>query len=206
MAVITEIWEDISADAERGCRRLVSEYGDRLLTAARHITQNAADAEDLVFRTFAQAVRKIGTYNGRNAFFTWLYTIMLNFRRMDLRRKAANAIDFMDELPECEDLRPNPAEALVQSASAEAVRRAVMALPETLRVPVVLRYYEDFDVSAIAAMLEVPVGTVKFRLYEARRRMAAWLVQTEFRESAYNAYGDEGRGIHLRGLGQNGTS
>ena len=57
-----EIWEEIAFDRERGAKRLVAELGDRLLTAAYQITQNAADAEDLVFRTFSQvpAIRSCG--------------------------------------------------------------------------------------------------------------------------------------------------
>jgi len=193
-----EIWEEIISDAEKGARRLVVEYGDRLLTAAQRITQNAADAEDLVFRTFSHAILKIETYNGRSAFFSWIYAIMLNFRRSDLRRKAANVLDFMDELPEGQDPSPDPAEQLAMGSSAELVRKAIDALPETLRTTVVLHYYEDNGVSAIASLMNVPVGTVKFRLHEARRQMARWLVQTEFKDRASYICGDEGRNRQFR--------
>ena len=185
-----EIWEEIITDEEKGARRLVAEYGDRLFAATRHITQNAADAEDLVYRTFSHAIEKIKAYNGKCAFFSWIYAIMLNFRRSDLRRKAANALDFMEELPEKDDLGPDPAEALAADSSAELIRRSIGLLPEDLRVPLVLYYYEDNSVSAIAALLGIPVGTVKYRLHEARRRMARWLVQTEFKDQALYNVGD----------------
>jgi len=201
-----EIWEEIISDAERGACRLVVEYGDRLLTAAQRITQNAADAEDLVFRTFSHAVRKIETYNGSSAFFSWIYSIMLNFRRSDLRRKAANALDFMDELPDGQDPGPDPAELLVMRSSAELVRKAVDALPETLRTTLILHYYEDYGVSAIAALMNVPVGTVKFRLHEARRQMARWLVQTEFKDRASYNNGDERRKRQFRQDDKGGAS
>jgi len=193
-----EIWEEINADAEKGARRLVAEYGDRLLTAALHITQNAADAEDLVFRTFSHVVRKIGTYTGSSAFFSWVYSIMLNMRRSDLRRKAANMLDFVDALPEGQDPSPDPAELLALNSSAELVRKAIGMLPETLRVPLVLYYFEDNGVASIAALTGVPVGTVKYRLHEARRRMARWLVQTEFKDCASNLDGDEERRRQVR--------
>lgn len=179
---VMEIWEEIITDAEKGARRLVVEYGSRLLSAAWHITQNAADAEDLVFRTFAQVIRKIRKYNGDCAFFSWIYAILLNLRRTDLRRKAANALDFMEEVPESVDPAPDPVEALVTTSSAELVRQAVHTLPETLRTVLVLHYYEDYGVSAIAEMLAIPIGTVKYRLYEARRRLAQLLVQTELKD------------------------
>ena len=71
---------------------------------------------------------------------------------------------------------------MVTTTSAELVRQSVRALPETLRTVLVLHYYEDYGVSAIAEMLAIPVGTVKYRLYEARRRLAQLLVQTELKD------------------------
>jgi len=108
------IWETIAADANVGAERLVAEYGDRLLTSACRITQNHADAEDLVFRTFSQVIARIGQYSGRSDFLTWMYAILLNFRRMDLRRKSAQALVFTDNLPEQEDPAPDPAVRLNQ--------------------------------------------------------------------------------------------
>ena len=194
-----EIWEEIAFDRERGAKRLVTELGDRLLTAAYQITQNSADAEDLVFRTFSQVIAKVGQYDGRSAFFTWIYRILLNFRRMDLRKKGANALVFMDELPETEDPAPDPAEALALDSSATEVRAGVARLPEPLREAVVLRYFEGLSVSEIAALAEIPVGTVKYRLFEARKQLARYLVQTNFRNSASKQNGGTERQIRRAG-------
>ena len=190
-----EIWEEIAFDHERGAKRLVAELGDRLLTAAFHITQNSADAEDLVFRTFSQGIAKVGQYDGRSAFFTWIYRILLNFRRMDLRKKGANALVFMDQLPETEDPTPDPAEALAIDSSAAEVRAGVARLPEPLREAIVLHYFEGLGVSEIAAVVEVPVGTVKYRLFEARKQLARYLVQTNFRKAASNQNGGKERQV-----------
>ena len=190
-----EIWEEIAFDRERGAKRLVAELGDRLLTAAFQITQNSADAEDLVFRTFSQVIAKVGQYDGRSAFFTWIYRILLNFRRMDLRKKGANALVFMDELPETEDPVPDPAEALALDSSAAEVRAGVARLPEPLRETVVLHYFEGLGVSEIATIAEIPVGTVKYRLFEARKQLARYLVQTNFRKAASKQNGGEERQV-----------
>ena len=190
-----EIWEEIAFDRERGAKRLVAELGDRLLTAAFQITQNSADAEDLVFRTFSQVIAKIAQYDGRSAFFTWIYRILLNFRRMDLRKKGANALVFMDQLPETEDPAPDPAEALALDSSAAEVRAGVARLPEVLREAVVLRYFDGVGVSEIAAAVKIPVGTVKYRLFEARKQLARYLVQTNFRKAASNQNGGKERQV-----------
>ncbi len=178
---------EIACDREKGARRLVLEYGNRLLTAAFQITQNAADAEDLVFRTFDQVVRKIDTYTGRSSFFTWMYRILINFRRMDLRRKGCQILVFPGELPENEDPAPDPAEKMAMDSTRQEVRMAIRQLPESLRTALVLYYYEDLDVSEIAAILETSVGAVKVRLHEARKRLARSLLLTNFKNRASNS-------------------
>lgn len=173
-----EIWEEIATDAQSGAARLVAEYGDRLFTAACRIVQCDSEAEDLVFRTFERAIRKIGQYDGRSRFFSWLYSVMLNFRLMDLRRKGANALAFDGEIPEMEDPAPDPAETLALKSDAAAVRTAIAQLAEPLRAVIVLRYFEDFDLKEMASLLDLPLGTVKFRLHRARKELAQMLSQT----------------------------
>jgi len=188
-----EIWEEIAFDRERGAKRLVTEFGDRLLTAAYQITQNSADAEDLVFRTFSQVICKIAQYDGRSAFFTWIYRVLLNFRRMDLRRKGANALVFMEQLPEREDPAPDPAEALALDSSRQEVRAAIAQLAEPLREAVVLHYFEGMGVAEVAQVAEIPIGTAKYRLFEARRQLARFLIQTQFKQVASKG-ADESKG------------
>ena len=97
-----EVWEEIETDPERGSQRLIDEYGNRLYAAASVLCPDLASAEDLVFRTLAQAVRKIAQYRGRAPFFSWLYRIMLNFRRMDCRGKDVELV-LAETLPEPPD-------------------------------------------------------------------------------------------------------
>ena len=181
-----EIWEEIAANQRMGAERLVAEYGDRLFTAACRIVQNEADAEDLVFRTFERVIAKIHQYDVRSQFFSYLYSVMLNFRRMDLRKKGANALVFEGEIPETEDAAPDPCEALVAKADAVAVCAAVDNLSEPLRTVIVLRYFEDFNLNEIASLLDLPLGTVKFRLHRARKELAASLAQTFRGKAASN--------------------
>lgn len=179
-----EIWEEIAADANTGAERLIAEYGDRLLTSASFLTGNAADAEDLVFRTFSRVVERISQYSRRSSFYTWIYSIMLNFRKMDLRRRGANALDFTDEPLEAEDPRPSPSESFLMAASADTVRAAVAELPEPLRAVVVLTYFEDMDVNCVSRVLGIAAGSVKSRLFRARRRLAWTIARTEAAERA----------------------
>lgn len=162
-----EIWEEIKRDCEGGSRRLVAEYGDRLYAAALLLCPSAADAEELVGRTFERAVSRIGQFKPSGEFFGWLYVIMLNFRRMDLRRNQPDvvAVGTTSDLPEVADT--TFADAL-SGVDAEAVRGAIRCLPDVLAEVLVLRFYEGWSMEEIGGLLEIPVGTVKSRLHHAK--------------------------------------
>ena len=95
-----DIWDLVRRDAECGAERMVAEYGNRLLAAATLVCRNDVDAEELVFRTFEQAVKKIRQFKPTGDFYKWLYTIMLNFRRMDVRKPDVVAFGTTADLPE----------------------------------------------------------------------------------------------------------
>ena len=165
------VWRLIAEDPERGAEALVKEHGTRLYATAFRICQNEKDAEDLVFRTFARVVERIGSFHEQSGFFTWMCAILVNFHNMDMRRKAANALDFGEDVPERPDPRPDPLESLASNDEAAILRAAVDALPDDLRETIVLHYFDEMSVPDIAKALEVPEGTVYWRLHEGRKRI-----------------------------------
>ena len=170
-----DVWQEIRKDRERGAERLVVEYGNRLYAAAVLLCANDHDAEELVFRTFDQAVKKIRLFDSRRNFFTWLYAIMLNFHRMNHRRRR------VEEVPmgTAEDLPEQVAGMSAETPDAgDEVANAIRALSQPLREVVILRYFADKTVEEIAAALDIPVGTVKSRLHNARAELANLLSQT----------------------------
>lgn len=173
-----EIWLEIRKNEECGAKRLVSEYGDRLFAAAALLCQNDHDAEDLVFRTFDRAVRKIKMYEPTGSFFSWLYMIMLNFRRMDLRRKGVDLVPVGSsvDLPETPD--PTVA-ALFSEVVDDSLWKVLHDIAAPLREVVMLRYFAERPVEEIATALAVPEGTVKSRLHKAREILYALLSKTE---------------------------
>lgn len=165
-----EVWREILQNVDDGARQLVSEYGNRLFAAASCLCRNDQDAEELVFRTFDQAVKKIRQYEPSGDFFCWLYTILLNFRRMDLRRSGPDVlfVGATRDLPEqAVATLPDGLEAV----GSDRLLAALRTLPEGTRAVVVLKYFEERSVEEIAAQLAVPVGTVKSRLFHARRML-----------------------------------
>ena len=171
---MSEVWEEIRADRESGARRLAAEYGNRLYAAALLLCKNDSDAEELVFRTLERAVARIGQYEPKGAFFSWLYAIMLNFRRMDARRKAPDVVS----VGTAADLPEAPDTTLVDALSgvdAEGVRRALRRIPGILSEVLVLRFFEGRSMEEIAAMAGVPLGTAKSRLHNAKAALRAAL-------------------------------
>lgn len=162
-----EIWQEIKKDKERGAIRLVSEYGNRVYAAALLMSANDLDAEELTFKTLDRAISKIHLFKPGSSFFTWLYAILLNFHRMELRRKRLPTVPMGTslDLPEvsCESF----ASVLDRSAD-EDVAEAVRSLSAPMREVIVLRYYEDRTVEEISQLIAVPAGTVKSRLHHAR--------------------------------------
>lgn len=166
-----QIWQIIRQNPEEGARKLVSEYGNRLFGAATLLCQNDSDAEELVFRTFTQAISKIKSYVPTSDFFNWLYTIMLNFWRMKLRKKHVDilfvgtptnlpdtpAADFLDDM--------------FGNSTCDFLLDAIKLLDPILREIVALKYFEDKSIKEIAEILTIPVGTVKSRLYTARTEL-----------------------------------
>ena len=175
-----DVWLEIRRNGESGAKLLVSEYGDRLFAAAMLLCGDAGDAEDLVFRTLDRAVRKIDSYRPTGSFFAWLYSILLNFRRMDARRRRPATIssDIVDSIPAPPDATAGASPGA--TADRAAVRDAVLRLPPEFRETVVLRLFEGLDVDEVAAIQRVPAGTVKSRLHRAKELLRADLLDSDF--------------------------
>ena len=161
-----EVWQEIAKNAERGAERLVAEYGDRLYAAATLLCRNNGDAEELVFRTFAQAVGKIRQFRSSGDFFSWLHTILLNFYRMELRKNKPDLV----LVGSSQDLPQIAAEG--NDDAVGEMREMVHRLPPQIRETVVLKYFSGMSIDEVAGVLGVPTGTVKSRLFTAKRMLA----------------------------------
>lgn len=155
----------------------------RLLGVARRLARNDADAEDLVAESIARAWRSLHTLHCEAAFQGWLFRILHNTFVSACRRERARPpmqpLDADDEDDGPFSLfeqvhQPfllwfsNPEQAFLDKLLRADLERALGALPEHHRVVVVLADLEEFNYAEIAAMLGVPIGTVRSRLARAR--------------------------------------
>jgi len=135
-------------------------------------------AEDLAQETFLRVLRGIARYAPTRPFKPWLYAVAVNvardyFKRADTRRTQALPPDY--DAPG----EPSPLHAVVAAETWAQVAGAVRALPPPQREVLLLRYSEGLALEEIAAVLAIPVGTVKSRLSVALGRMRAHLAAEE---------------------------
>ena len=159
---------------------LIAKYQDRLFNAILRICGDREEAADLCQEAFVRVLQRLATFRGQSQFYTWLFRIAMNLTISRRRRNSRVRFTSLSNDPELGDgqmaqavagLSRGPADPARQVSDGEVHRRvleAMDALDDEYRVAIVLRDIEDMDYDQIAAVLAVPVGTVKSRLHRAR--------------------------------------
>jgi RNA polymerase sigma-70 factor (ECF subfamily) len=163
----------VQGDAE-AFGHIYDQFCDALYRYFVHHLGNAADAEDLVSRTFLRAWRAIGSFRWRGKpFEAWLFTLARN-QLQDFYRERKRAHDPLDESRA--DSNPGPESQAIAVAEATATRSALAKLTEEQRDVLVLRFYLDLDTKQIATIMGKREGTVRglqMRALQALRRHLA---------------------------------
>lgn len=156
----------------RAFDRLVERYQTRILANCRHLTRSPDDAEDLAQEVFVKAYFALARFEGRSRFRTWIQRIKVNHCLNHLRkRKDKVFVDVEDEALAAEEaLRVDPgAERWAEATDErERVRRVVDSLPDTLRVPLILRDLDGLSYQEIAETLDIGLSATKMRIKRAR--------------------------------------
>jgi RNA polymerase sigma-70 factor (ECF subfamily) len=152
-----------------------------------HLSGSASDADDITQDVFVNAYRHIRHFEGRSHFFTWLYRITvntaLNSLRSDkrgnaLRTKGNTEAQHIGGRPESlGQVARDPAQQVQQTGEVARVLDAISQLSASLRVTLVLATVEELPHKQIAEILEIPEGTVAWRVNEARRLLRQRLAQ-----------------------------
>jgi RNA polymerase sigma-70 factor (ECF subfamily) len=154
--------------------RLVAARLPQTFRLAKAITGHAGDAEDVTQEAFLQAWRNLPRLRDPEKFDAWFGRILVNEARMALRRRdrvmtvPIDPIDVRDDegrqghVPSAHD------PSIEGVAQSDALQRAINRITVEQRTILALHHLEERPVSEIAAFLGIPVGTAKWRLYEAR--------------------------------------
>jgi RNA polymerase sigma-70 factor, ECF subfamily len=153
---------------------LVIRYQDRLFNAILRVVDQPEDAADVVQDAFINAYQSLAAFKGDSEFFTWLYRIAFNAAISQRRRRkpvqSLNASRDSAAIPEPADdaAESRPGEAIERREDEVRLEAALIRLSIEHRTILVLKDLEERRYEEIAAILEIPIGTVRSRLHRAR--------------------------------------
>lgn len=165
---------------------LVLKYQRKVSRLVGRLVRNPDEADDVVQEAFIKAYRALPQFRGDSAFYTWLYRIAVNTAKNHLVAQGKRPISLSEltsndaeeesfELPVVSTDNNTPEAELMSKQVADAVNRAVSALPEELRTALNLREIDGLSYEEIAEAMNCPIGTVRSRIFRAREAVAAEL-------------------------------
>ena len=161
--------------------RLVDAYQNRVFGFVKRMVSNAEEAADITQEVFIKAFTNFPRFDGRSALRTWLFRIAYHLC-VDRSRKAGRSPQEMPlihsgegEVIDVEDSRWHPEQMILDDELYGLLEEAIATMSEKLRSVLILHDREDMSYDEIAETLNVPVGTVKSRLFLARGHLQAAL-------------------------------
>jgi RNA polymerase sigma-70 factor (ECF subfamily) len=171
--------------------RAMEQYGRQTYNYAYRLTGNEPDARDLTQEAFIRVFRAWLSFREGTSFLSWIYRIVTNLHRDELRRRKGI---FTQPLPE--DNRPqdrplgeesnDPIAAIHERQLSASMERALSTLTSDQRAVVILADVEEYSYQDIADMIGCSIGTVRSRLHRARAQLRK-LVTSEQAKEAGNA-------------------
>lgn len=158
---------------------LVGRYQVRLYRYLSRYTGDLEDSRDVTQEVFFKVYGALDSYDPRYKFSTWLFRIAGNAAIDHLRRRRVRALPLempLDDEGEARqvdppDDRPDPLENLTQVRLRGALDEAIQRLPDDYRELISLRHYGELPYEEIAELKKMPLGTVKNKLFRARRAL-----------------------------------
>jgi RNA polymerase sigma-70 factor (ECF subfamily) len=172
-------------DRRRRFEQLVLPHLDAAYRFARWLSRSASDADDIVQEAVLRAFRGFDTLRGSDV-KAWLLTIVRNCHLTALKQRQRHTFVPLPEEHDAEDghamvaTTPDPESTSMRRDEERTFDRLMSALPQEQREILVLREIEEMGYREIAAVIDVPIGTVMSRLARARTALKArWLEETE---------------------------
>ena len=148
----------------------ITQYGKATYNFAYRLTGNAADASDLTQEAFIRVFRAWQSFKPGTSFLSWIYRIVTNLHRDELRRRKGR---YQEE----SELAVEPIEEYVEGHLSEPVSKALADLTPDQRQIVLLADVEECSYEEIGKIVGCSVGTVRSRLHRARRQLRKLVTQ-----------------------------
>ncbi len=161
---------------QQAYKKLLERHRKAIFHIAYKIVRNSEEAADLVQETFMKAFGSLKTYRFEYRFSTWLYRIAANNAIDFLRKRKIEAlsldrpVETRDGSVELQlpDWTHNPEFDFTRKQRRISIEEAISQLPDKYREVIIYRHNEDKSYDEIARILDIPVGTVKARIFRAR--------------------------------------
>lgn len=184
---MTEEAKDVQGESEDGLARkalsapegdlrafeqLVEQHRKRIVADCRYMTTDESIAEDLAQEVFVKAFFGLRNFEGRSSFRHWLQRIKVHHCLNHIKKRQSRAVVSLDgpglEESEYVQVPPSAQRELEGMDSREQIARILGSMPETLRVPLIMRDMDDLSYEEIAGELGLGLSAVKMRIKRAR--------------------------------------
>ncbi len=164
---------------------LVVKYQHRIISVAQKYVSDYADASDIAQETFIKAYKALPNFRGESSFYTWLYRIATNVAKTYLEniQKQRSQVDIDAEDFESKDTSgvmtdaTTPDRILESEELKRVILKALNELPPELKEAFTLREVEGLSYEEISDKVQVPIGTVRSRIFRARQYIESKMQQ-----------------------------
>jgi RNA polymerase sigma-70 factor (ECF subfamily) len=164
---------------EKAYEALLKRYRHGIYNMIYQMIKNREETEDLVQETFIKAFKSLDSYNDSFAFSTWLYKIAFNHCIDSIRKKKLKTLPLDKPIDlkegqvrhEIRDETTSPEGSFLFMERKKRIQHTIESLPKKYKEAIILRHQEDKSYEEISEILNIPLGTVKARIFRAREML-----------------------------------
>ncbi len=168
----------------RSFELLIKEYQVYAYNIAYRMMGNEEDAKDITQEALIKVYKSINKFNETSSFSTWLYRIVMNTCKDELKKRKESTVSLDKEIEtddgtfsrEIGDEQLNPSIIVERNEVSHLVQEAISSLPDANRMVVVLRDIQGLSYEEISQVIKEPIGTVKSRISRGRNQLKKLLI------------------------------
>ncbi len=178
-SIDSELIEKAKSGDEKALEELLSKYKIAVYNLVYRMVRDKQEAEDLTQETFIKTFKSLPSFNAEYAFSTWIFKIATNncidfFRKRKLKTYSIDK-PIQYKTSEIQQEHPDPdlnaEKSILAKERSKLIQNAIDVLPDKYQQAIVLRHREERSYEDIAEMLDLPLGTVKARIFRAREML-----------------------------------
>ncbi len=155
---------------------LVIKYQHKIVQLVNRYVRDPSEAQDVAQEAFIKAYRALPEFRGESAFYTWMYRIAINTAKNFLMARSRRSSDSEVDVLEAEQIEnapqlqglDTPEQLLLNDEILKIVHETIDALPEEMKMAIMLRELDGMSYEEIAQIMNCPIGTVRSRIFRAR--------------------------------------